>query len=130
LVYVVKVLISRLACLRLRMILVTIKIAVRSTKQKELAQTLCALAGLVRKEVGCVSSAFYCDVEKENALCVLEEWESQAYLDTHLGSDNFRVLRGAVKLLNGPTQMRFHSVSQTLGEEAVEAARDRRAGGR
>ena len=112
------------------MILVTIKIAVRSTKQKELAQTLCALAGLVRKEVGCVSSAFYCDVEKENALCVLEEWESQADLDTHLGSDNFRVLRGAVKLLNGPAQMRFHSVEQTIGEEAVEAARERRAGGR
>jgi hypothetical protein len=51
-------------------------------------------------------------------------------LDTHLRSDNFRVLRGAVKLLNGPAQMRFHSVSQTLGEEAVEAARERLANGR
>ena len=108
------------------MILVTIKIAVRSTKQKELAQTLCALAGRVRKEAGCVSSAFYCDVEKVNALCVLEEWATQADLDTHLRSDNFHVLLGAVKLLNGPAQMRFHSVSQTLGEEAVEAARERR----
>ena len=98
------------------MILVTIKIDVRSTKQKELAQTLCALAGLVRKEAGCVSSAFYCDVEKENALCVLEEWATQADLDTHLQSDNFRVPRGSVKLLNEPAQMRFHSVSRTLAE--------------
>ena len=111
------------------MILVTIKIAVRSTKQKELAQTLCALAGLVRKEAGCVSSAFYCDVEKENALCILEEWATRANLDAHLRSDNFRVLRGAVKLLNGSAQMRFHSVSQTLGEEAVAAASERRASG-
>jgi hypothetical protein len=51
-------------------------------------------------------------------------------LDAHLGSDNFAVLRGAVKLLNGPAEMRFHSVSQTQGEEAVEAARNHRASGR
>ena len=107
------------------MILVTIKIDVRLSKQKELAQTLFALAGRVRKEAGCVSSHFYCDVENKTHLCVFEEWATQADLNAHLRSDNFRVLLGAVKLLNGPAEMRFHFVSQTLGEEAVEAARDR-----
>ena len=112
------------------MILVNIKIDVRSTKQKELTQTLSALARRVRKEAGCVSSAFYREVENENALCVVQQWASQADLDAHLRSDNFRVLRGALKLLNGPAQMSFHSVSKTLGEEAVEAACERRASGR
>jgi quinol monooxygenase YgiN len=112
------------------MILVTIKIDVRSAKQKELAQTLSALATRVRKEAGCVSSAFYSEVENENSLCVIEEWATQPELDAHLRSDNFAVLRGAVKLLNGPAEMRFHSVSQTLGEEALAAARDRRASDR
>jgi quinol monooxygenase YgiN len=110
-------------------ILVTIKIDVRSAKRKELAQTLSALAVRVRKEAGCVSSAVYREVENENALCVLEEWVSQEDLDNHLQSDNFHLLCGAVKLLNGPAQMRFHSISQTLGEEAVAAARNRRASG-
>ena len=109
------------------MILVTIKIDVRSAKQKELAQTISALAVRVRKETGCVSSAFYREVENENALCVIEEWATQADLDAHLRSENFCVLRGAVKLLGGAAEMRFHSVSRTLGEEAVEAARDCRA---
>jgi quinol monooxygenase YgiN len=109
------------------MILVTIKIAVRSAKQKELSQTLGALERLVRKEAGCVRSTFYREAADDNALCLLEEWATQEHLDTHLRSDNFRVLRGAVKLLNGPAEMRFHSVSRTLGEEAVEAARERRA---
>ena len=68
------------------MILVTIKIDVRSAKQKELAQTLSALAGRVRKEAGCVSSAFYREVENENALCVIEEWATQPDLDARLGS--------------------------------------------
>ena len=111
------------------MILVTIKIDVRSAKQKELAQTLSALAGRVRQEAGCVSSRFYRDAENEYALCVLEQWVTQADLDAHLRSENFRVLRWAVKLLSGPAEMRFHSVSQSLGDEAVEAARDRRASG-
>ena len=112
------------------MILVTIKINVSSAKQKELSQTLCALSARVRKETGCLSSQFYRGVENENALCVLEQWANQSDLDAHLRSDNFRVLRGAVKLLNGPAEMRFHSVSRTLGEEALEAARERRASGR
>jgi quinol monooxygenase YgiN len=74
------------------------------------------LAGRVRKEAGGVSSRFYHEVENENALCVFEEWETQADFDAHLQSDNFRVPRGSVKLLNGPAQMRFHSVSRTLAE--------------
>ena len=111
------------------MILTTIKIDTRPAKQKELAQTLCALAGWVRKETGCLSSQIYRDVENENALCVLEQWSCQADLDAHLRSHNFSVLRGALKLLNGPAEIQFHSVSRTLGEEAVEAARNRRASG-
>jgi quinol monooxygenase YgiN len=81
------------------------------------------------KETGCLSSQLYRDVENENALCVLEQWANQSDLDAHLRSDNFSVLRGAVKLLNGPAEMRFHSVSRTLGEEAVEVARNRRVNG-
>jgi quinol monooxygenase YgiN len=52
-------------------------------------------------------------MERENALCVLEEWESEADMDEHLRSDNLIVLRGAVRMLNGLADMRFHSVSQT-----------------
>jgi quinol monooxygenase YgiN len=105
------------------MILVIITIAARLTKQKELVQTASALAERVRQEVGCVSSHCYRDVEHANTLCIVEEWATQADVDTHLVSDNFRVLLGALKLLNGPAEMRFHTVSQTRGEEAIEAAR-------
>ncbi|MBT8368021.1 MAG: antibiotic biosynthesis monooxygenase [Deltaproteobacteria bacterium] len=78
----------------------------------------------MRKESGGLSSQFYRDVENENALCVLEQWVNQSDLDAHLRSINFNVLRGALRLLNGPAEMRFHSVSRTLGEEAVEAANE------
>ena len=63
-----------------------------------------------------MSSRFYHEVENENTPCVFEEWEAQADFAAHLQSDNFRVPRGSVKLLNEPAQMRFHSVSRTLAE--------------
>ena len=111
------------------MILVIIKIDGRPTKQKELVQTVCALAERVRQEAGCVSSHCYRDVEHENTLCILEEWATQADVDAHLRSHNWSVLLGAIKLLNGVAEIKFHTVSQTRGEEAIEAARGGPAGG-
>jgi quinol monooxygenase YgiN len=76
-----------------------------------------------------VSSQLYRDVKNENALCLLEEWATEADLDEHLRSQNFGVLRGAVKALGAQTEMRFHTVSQTRGEEVIEQAREHGARG-
>ena len=77
----------------------------------------------VVQEPGCVSSRLYRDVENETALCVLEQWATRADLDAHLRSPNFRVLRGALKLLNGSAEIHFHSVSQTLEEAPAGGAK-------
>jgi len=56
-------------------ILVTTKIDVeRFSKQKEMVQTVDALVERVRQEPGCLSSELYQDPNKDNALCLLEEW--------------------------------------------------------
>ena len=106
------------------MILVTTKIDVRPNKRTELVQTLNALAERVRTEAGCWSSELYCDVKKENTLCVIEQWASEADLDKHLRSDNFGVLRGAFKALYAKAEMRFHTVSQTRGESSGPRERE------
>ena len=80
------------------------------------------LAKRVRTEARCVSSRLCRDAENENALCVLEEWATEADLDEHLRLDNFSVLRGAMRALGEMEEITFHTVSQTRGEEVVEAA--------
>jgi quinol monooxygenase YgiN len=107
------------------MILLIIKTDARPTKQKELMQTVIALAGRVRQERGCVSSHCYRDVERDNTLCIVEEWATQANVDAHLRTQNFKVLRGAMKLLSGSTEIKVHIVSQTREEEAIATARGR-----
>ena len=93
------------------MILVIIRMKVLAEKRKELSQTIVSLIGSLRTETGCRRCDFYLSLEDENKLCILEEWETQENFDSHLKSERFRVLRGAMNLLQEPYEMIFHSVA-------------------
>ena len=41
-------------------------------------------------------------MEDENELCILEEWDIRKNLNSHMKSERFRVLRGAMNLLQEP----------------------------
>jgi quinol monooxygenase YgiN len=82
-----------------------------AVKRKELAQTVVSLIGSLRSEKGCRRCDFYRSVEDENELCILEEWDTRENFDRHLNSDGFRVLRGAMNLLQEPYEMVFFTVA-------------------
>jgi quinol monooxygenase YgiN len=84
------------------MILVTIRMKVLAEKRKELCQTIALLIGSLRTEKGCGRCNFYRSMEDENELCILEEWDTRKNLNSHLKSELFRVLRGAMSLLQEP----------------------------
>jgi hypothetical protein len=50
-------------------------------------------------------------MEDENELCILEEWDTRENLNSHLKSERFKVLRGAMNLLQEPYEMMFHTVA-------------------
>ena len=75
----------------------------------ELSQTIASLSGSTRMEKGCQRCDFCQSIEDENRLFLLEEWDTQENLMTHLKSEHFRVLRGAMNLLEEPYEMMFHS---------------------
>jgi len=77
-----------------------------------MVQTVNALIERVRQEPGCLSSELYQDLNKDKALCLLEEWATEAYLDTHLTSENFGILRGAVKALHTDVEMKSYAPSE------------------
>jgi quinol monooxygenase YgiN len=90
------------------MILVIVRMEVLSEKRKELSQTIASLIGSVRTEKGCQRCDFCQSTEDENKLWLLEEWDTQENLKSHLKSERFRVLRGAMNLLKEPYEMMFH----------------------
>lgn len=101
------------------MILVIIRMKVRSEKRNELTQTFASLIGSIRKDKGCKSCDFYQSMEDENELILLEEWDAQDNLQNHMKSGRFRVLRGTMNLLQKPYTMTFHTVSPPAGMEEI-----------
>ena len=101
------------------MILVIIRMKVHSEKRLELSQTIALLSGSIRREKGCRRCDFCQNIEKENELFLLEEWNTPENLMSHLKSERFKVLRGAMNLLQEPYEMMFHSVSHPAGLEKI-----------
>src|SRR4030042_6159989 len=101
------------------MILVIIRMRVIAEKRKELSQTIASLIGSIRTEKGCQRCNFFQSMEDENELSILEEWDTQENLNSHLKSERFRVLRGAMHLLQEPYEMMLHPVA--AGKKKTEA---------
>jgi len=101
------------------MILVIIRMKVLSEKRMELSQTIASLSGSIRMEKGCSRCDFCQNVEDEDRLFFLEEWDTQENLMTHLKSEHFSVLRGAMNLLKEPYERMFHTVFHPPGMEKI-----------
>jgi quinol monooxygenase YgiN len=101
------------------MILIITRMKVLSVKRMELSQTIASLVGSIRMEKGCRRCDFSQSVENENLLFLLEEWDTRKNLMTHLKSDHFKVLRGAMNLLKEPYEKTFHTISRLPGTEGV-----------
>jgi quinol monooxygenase YgiN len=101
------------------MILVIVRMEVLSEKRVELSQTIASLIGSVRTEKGCQRCDFCQSTEDENKLWLLEEWDTQENLKSHLKSERFRVLRGAMNLLQEPYEMMFHTVYHPEGIKGI-----------
>ena len=101
------------------MILVIIRMKVLSEKRMELSQTITSLSGSIRMEKGCRRSDFCQSVEDENRLFLLEEWDTQENLKKHLKSEHFKVIRGAMNLLQEPYETMFHNVFHPMGIDKI-----------
>ena len=101
------------------MILVIIRMKVLSEKRMELSQAIASLSGSIGMEKGCQRCDFCRSSEDENRLFLLEEWDTRENLNSHLKSERFRVLRGAMTLLQEPYEMMFHTGFHPEGMEEI-----------
>jgi len=105
------------------MLISTVRIRVASDNRKEMIQTLMSLLGRTRQTKGFRCGHFYQDLEDEHVLTLVEEWETLRDLKSHLRSESFGVLLGAVNLLGQSREFAFSVVSHTAGAELVQSSR-------
>ena len=102
------------------MVLVTLRMKVLSEKRLELSQTIALLIVSIRTEKGCNRCDFCQSMEDENEFWLLEEWDTQKNLISHLKSGRFRVFRGAMNLLKEPYEMMFHPAFYPAGKRGFD----------
>ena len=101
------------------MTLLIIRMNVLSEKRRELSQTIASLSSSIRMEKGCQRCDFCRSIEDENRFFLLEEWDTQENLKNHLKSEHFKVIRGAMNLLQEPYETMFHTVFRPAGMEKI-----------
>lgn len=55
-----------------------------------------SMAAATREEAGCISYAFYTDIENPTRVRIFEEWESDEALAAHFRSPHMAVFRAAL----------------------------------
>ena len=107
------------------MIVTTIRIQTTPKNRRELMQTFRSLSEPIKCGHGCQSCRIYREVGNDEAVILIQEWDSRDNLDQHLGSNEFAVMVGAMSLLEQPEAVEYQVLDQLEGSRSVEAIRAR-----
>jgi quinol monooxygenase YgiN len=108
------------------MIIVRITMNVRPEKRKEVIQTLLSMIEPTRQEKGCLDYHVFQNIEDENSVSIIGEWETREDLDPHMRSDRFGILLGTKSLLKDKQRILIHTISHSEEMEAINTVRDKR----
>lgn len=89
----------------------------------EVMTILSPIAERTRAERGCLGCYLYRDAMEEAVLTFEGTWASEADLERHLRSEEYRQLLLVMELAKVPPEVRFDSVSRSTGLETIQQAR-------
>jgi quinol monooxygenase YgiN len=96
-----------------------------SERREELVQTFGSLYQPISEERGCLGCHFYSEIGNDDAMLLIEEWESERHWRAHLQSREFAVLLGAMSLMNDPKTVAFKLLSKVSGVGSLKKMRQR-----
>ncbi len=108
------------------MIVGTLRILPAPHRRAEILKVFRTVQGPVLAQPGCVACHIYEEQGPEQAVVLVERWNSQAELEAHLRSEAYRRILAAIELSGGPPEVRFDYVSATEGMELIERSRTAR----
>jgi len=105
------------------MVISTLRILTAPQSRAEVVRRLVAQLGPTREQTGCHRCDLYQDIEDRDAITLVVQWESEADLCLHLGSEASRAILGAIEL--SPEQPGIHvdTLLSRAGLEVIESAR-------
>lgn len=106
------------------MVVGTLRIPVSPDRRAEVLEVLWSIQGPVLAQPGCSAFRIFEEQRPEEAIVLVERWDSEAELEAHIRSESYRRILGAMELSGGPPEMSFEHVSASAGIEFVERLRN------
>jgi quinol monooxygenase YgiN len=69
------------------------------------------------------SAAHSNDIEDENALWYVEEWQTEEDFQRHIQSSDYRMVLALMDLSVEPPELKFHNVAETFGIDYLTRVR-------
>jgi len=102
------------------MIIGTLRLLPPPQQRLQVLEVLQSIQGLVRAQPGCAGCSILEEQGPEQAIVLVERWESDEELTAHIRSEAYRRILGACELSGAPPEFSFDVVSTTQGIERVE----------
>jgi quinol monooxygenase YgiN len=102
------------------MVIGTLSILPSPDRRVHVLEILRSIQGPVTTQRGCTGCHIYEEDGPEPAIVLVERWDTEEALETHLRSEHFRHLLGALELSASAPGVSFDHVSSTEGMELVE----------
>jgi quinol monooxygenase YgiN len=105
------------------MIIATLRMSVPPEKRDEVLKILRMVMGPTMARLSCISCRIYQDVEDENVVSFVQEWESLEALDEYIRYDAYWKILMVMELASEPPEIKFITAVKTEGLELIERAR-------
>lgn len=107
------------------MIQATLRIVVNREKRDAALELMESLIGPMHLVPGCIGCRLYHDLENENGLAIVQEFESETALHNFIRSNEYPKILALMDLSSDPPEVLFDQISETEGIELVEDLRTR-----
>ena len=105
------------------MIVSTLQIVVSERNREEALEILLRYQEPTCYQSGCISCQSFQELGKKNSYILIEKWISQAYLDKHICSSDYKLLLALMDFANEPPEIKFDTVWNSAGMELLEKLR-------
>lgn len=107
------------------MIVTTIRLQTTPDNRREILQTFRSLLNPTECELGCKTCRIYRELDNDEEMIVIQEWDTKSDLEKHFRSDEFAILIGAMSLLQKPETVEYQVLDRLEGSRSVEAIKSR-----
>jgi quinol monooxygenase YgiN len=105
------------------MIIMALRLTVPPEKTADAIMTVNSMIGQMSVKPGCKHFRLYSDTNNDDALMLVEEWESLEALKQHIQSHDFRKILEVMELASRAPEISINTVSYSEGFELIEELR-------